>query len=48
VATYFVCVPGFERELRAVGGDLPAFYRRVREIAKMPQQARDALVCGGR
>ncbi len=48
VATYFVCVPGFERELRAVDGDLPAFYRRVREIAKMPQQARDALVCGGR
>ncbi len=47
VATYFVCVPGFERELRAVNGDLPAFYRRVRQLAKMPQQARDALVCGG-
>jgi predicted aminopeptidase len=47
VATYFVCVPGFERELRAVNGDLPAFYRRVRELAKMPQKARDALVCGG-
>ena len=27
VATYFVCVPGFERELAAVGGDLQAFYR---------------------
>jgi predicted aminopeptidase len=47
VATYFVCVPGFERELRAVKGDLPAFYRRVRELAKTPQKARDALVCGG-
>ena len=46
VATYFVCVPGFERELRAVGGDLPAFYRRVRELGKMPQGVRDALVCG--
>ncbi len=46
VATYFVCVPGFERELRAVGGDLPAFYRRVRQLAKMPQRARDALICG--
>ena len=30
VATYFVCVPGFERELAAVGGNLQAFYRRVR------------------
>jgi predicted aminopeptidase len=46
VATYFVCVPGFERELRAVGGDLPAFYRRVRQLSKMPQKARDDLVCG--
>jgi predicted aminopeptidase len=46
VATYFVCVPGFERELRAVGGDLPAFYRRVRQLAKMPQKARDTLICG--
>ncbi len=46
VATYFVCVPGFERELRAVGGNLPAFYRRVHELAKMPQKARDRLVCG--
>jgi predicted aminopeptidase len=47
VATYYVCVPGFERELAAVHGDLPAFYRRVRELGKMPQTARDALVCGG-
>jgi predicted aminopeptidase len=43
VATYFVCVPGFERELRTVGGDLPAFYRRVRQLSKMPQKARDEL-----
>jgi predicted aminopeptidase len=46
VATYFVCVPGFERELAAVGGDLPAFYRRARQLAKMPQKARDELICG--
>jgi len=46
VATYFVCVPGFERELRAVNGDLPAFYRRVRQLAKMPREARDDFVCG--
>jgi predicted aminopeptidase len=46
IATYFACVPGFERELKAVGGDLPAFYRRVRELAKLDQEHRDLLVCG--
>jgi predicted aminopeptidase len=46
VATYFVCVPGFERELAAVHGDLPAFYRQVRELSKLKQKARDAAVCG--
>jgi predicted aminopeptidase len=45
IATYFTCVPGFERELKAVGGNLPAFYLRVRELAKLDQQQRDALVC---
>jgi predicted aminopeptidase len=46
IATYFTCVPGFERELEAVGGDLTAFYARVREIAKLDQEKRDAIVCG--
>jgi len=46
IATYFACVPGFERELQAVGGNLPAFYRRVRELAKLDQPQRDLLVCG--
>jgi predicted aminopeptidase len=46
IATYFDCVPGFERELKAVGGSLPAFYRRVRELAKLDQVQRDALICG--
>jgi predicted aminopeptidase len=46
IATYFACVPGFERELKAVGGNLPAFYRRVRELAKLDQERRDLLVCG--
>jgi predicted aminopeptidase len=46
VATYYDCVPGFQRELIAVGGDLPAFYRRVRELAKIDQATRDAAVCG--
>jgi predicted aminopeptidase len=46
IATYFTCVPGFERELKAVGGNLTAFYARVRELAKLDQEKRDALVCG--
>jgi predicted aminopeptidase len=46
VATYFDCVPGFERELAAVGGNLAAFYSRVRELAKLDQNKRDAIVCG--
>jgi predicted aminopeptidase len=47
VATYYDCVPGFERELAAAGGDLTAFYRRVRALAKLEQRARDAAVCDG-
>jgi predicted aminopeptidase len=47
VATYFACVPGFERELAAVGGNLTAFYAKVRELAKLEQATRDALVCQG-
>ncbi|MEP6546787.1 MAG: aminopeptidase [Gammaproteobacteria bacterium] len=46
VATYFACVPGFERELKAVAGDLTAFYARARELAKMDKRRRDLLVCG--
>jgi predicted aminopeptidase len=45
VATYFACVPGFQRELDAVGGDLTAFYARARELAKLDQERRDAAVC---
>jgi predicted aminopeptidase len=46
ISTYFTCVPGFERELKAVGGDLTAFYARVRRLAKLDQEKRDAVVCG--
>jgi predicted aminopeptidase len=46
ISTYFTCVPGFERELKAVDDDLPAFYRRVRALAKLDQSRRDVLVCG--
>jgi predicted aminopeptidase len=46
IATYFTCVPGFQRELKAVGGNLTAFYARVRELARLDQAKRDAVVCG--
>jgi predicted aminopeptidase len=46
IATYYACVPGFQRELAAVAGDLPAFYSRVRVLAKMDRKQRDELVCG--
>jgi predicted aminopeptidase len=36
VATYWQCVPGFERVLAAEGGDLVRFYARVREMARRP------------
>jgi predicted aminopeptidase len=45
IATYYNCVPGFERELAAAGGDLNAFYRRVRALAALTQNQRDAAVC---
>jgi predicted aminopeptidase len=48
IATYYDCVPGLKRELAAVGGDLDAFYRRVRVLAKLDQEKRDALMCGTR
>jgi predicted aminopeptidase len=46
VATYFSCVPGFERELAASSGNLAAFYVRVRELAKRDQKERDSILCG--
>ena len=46
IATYYDCVPGFERELAAAHGDLGAFFRRVRELGKLDQVTRDAAVCG--
>lgn len=46
IATYHACVPGFERELKAAGGNLTAFYRRARDLAKLDQHQRDTLLCG--
>ncbi len=45
VATYFDCVPGFERLFEASGGDFTAFYEAVRELASLPRAQRHARVC---
>ena len=45
IATYASCVPGFAREFQHAGGDLPRFYARVRELARLPKDRRDAAVC---
>ncbi len=45
VANYWQCVAGFERELAAVGGDLPRFYDRVRGLARESAAARRARLC---
>ncbi|MEP7244969.1 MAG: aminopeptidase [Gammaproteobacteria bacterium] len=45
VATYYDCVPGFERLLSVYNGDLPAFYSAVRELAKEPRVERHAKLC---
>jgi len=43
VATYFDCVPGFERLLAQQGGVLGAYYDAVRTLARGPASARRAL-----
>lgn len=45
LATYYVCVPGFERVLAQVGHDLPAFYRAVRAHAALSEAERHAALC---
>jgi predicted aminopeptidase len=47
VATYFDCVPGFQRLLAGSGGDLGEFYAAVRELAGLPRAERQARVCSG-
>jgi predicted aminopeptidase len=43
-ATYTQKVPAFERLLAEAGGDLPRFYARVKQIARLPRAERDALL----
>jgi predicted aminopeptidase len=45
VATYYDCVPGFERLLNQVSGDLPTFYAAVRELARKPREERHSQLC---
>jgi predicted aminopeptidase len=46
VATYFDCVPGFERLLAENDNDLPRFYAAVRVLAREPRALRHARLCG--
>jgi predicted aminopeptidase len=46
VATYFDCVPGFERILEENDRHLPSFYAAVRKLARLPIKERRAQVCG--
>ena len=45
LATYYDCVPGFERVLAEQQHDLPRFYAAVRELSKLPRDARRAQLC---
>ena len=44
IAVYTELVPAFERLLAEKGGDLPAFYKRVRELGAMDKSARDSVL----
>lgn len=44
-ATYYGCVPGLQRVLASVDGDLPRYYQAVRELAKLPAEERQARLC---
>ncbi|MBS0581406.1 MAG: aminopeptidase [Proteobacteria bacterium] len=45
VATYYECVPGFQRLLAEEGNDLPRFYTAARELSKLPRAQRHARLC---
>ena len=45
IATYYDCVPGFERLLASNEGDLLKFYDAVRELTKRPREERHKLLC---
>jgi predicted aminopeptidase len=45
LATYYDCVPGFERVLAEQQHDLARFYAAVLELAKLPRGERRARLC---
>ena len=45
IATYQRCVPGFERVLTEVDGDLPRFYQQVKKLARQSKRTRQQLLC---
>jgi predicted aminopeptidase len=45
LATYYECVPGFERLLAESRYDLPTFYAAARVVAKLPRDERRARLC---
>jgi predicted aminopeptidase len=45
LATYYECVPGFQRVLAEQGHDLPRFYEAVRALAKLPREERRSRLC---
>ncbi len=47
VATYYDCVPGFQRLLQQQHNDLRRFYAAARVLAQLPLSERHARLCGG-
>ena len=47
VATYYQCVPGFQRLLAEQGGDLVRFYAAAKKLSKVPRVERHAQLCRG-
>jgi predicted aminopeptidase len=45
-ATYYGCVPGLQRVLGEVGGDLPRFYDAAKKLARLDKDARALAACG--
>jgi predicted aminopeptidase len=46
IATYYDCVPGFEKLLASVDHDLPRFYAAAADLAKLSRAERRARMCG--
>jgi len=45
MATYYDCVPGFEKLLQEQGGDLSRFYEAARALSQLPRAERHEKLC---